>query len=194
MRAIAMTVLLAGCQPAQVHFPPDLWVWDSGGWDTGLEPPDTASPTDTAEPPPVPTPPAPTGPLGSVDTARYVCTPANDAWLVEVTTAGWAGTASASVRTSTGDLETHPLVLIDSDPSGGWDRYQAGPMAAGATAEPGVSSAVACGTDGLSFGVVTRGRVGQLVDCRVWGADPTGLADAMAAAVSDLTAADCTPL
>ncbi len=178
-----LVAALVACEPATVEFPPDLFFVDTGLFlDTGL---DTGADTDTEAEPPT------SGPVAvSIDRIALDCTPADTAWLAIVDSLGWSGTASLLVQIPeavTGgpvSWETHPLVLVDSDPDGAWDRYLGGPLAAGvpaAEAQPGVSTALPCphppAADGSapgspgdpSFGVVLFDRVGDPIDCAVSG-------------------------
>ncbi|MEZ4315931.1 MAG: hypothetical protein R3F61_00430 [Myxococcota bacterium] len=180
-----LVLLLSGCFTTTVRFPPDLWVWDTGGpfFDSGIH--DTASP---------PTP-VPAGEIGTVDTFAGGCNPGDTVWLLEVTTFGWTDDARVFMSRPGGMLEEHALLLIDSDPEGAWDRYQGGPLEAGVDPvafAPGSNSTYACAVeDEVSFGVVLRDRFGAVSECVTWGPDRVDLGDQLEAFEAGISARGC---
>ena len=166
-----------GCPPATVNFPPDFWP-DVPPIATG----DVFDTSDTGSPPLVPTIPA------GVDVVAASCTPGG-MWVIELTTQGWTDGATVVFRTPDGTKELHPMVLLDSDPNGAWDRYQLGPIAAGVPADEvvlGSSSAVECDAS-MALAILTTDRFGQLADCAAWGTDPQRLLEELVADLPSLS-------
>lgn len=164
--------LLSGCIQT-VYFPPDLWAWDSGTcWDTG-RPCGRAPGEDTA-----------TG--DDDDSSIRVteitsgCDLDNTSFVTEIWTSGWVGSATLNmVRTSDLVTEEHPFTLVQSAPNGDWDHLRAGPLVAGVPPESfnvGQNTQFSCSEDlgRLSWVVRLHDGAGSLLDCVVWGDDPTG--------------------
>lgn len=161
----ALLLLLAGCDPAVVRFPPDLWVWDSGprfdSQDTGdtVEHPSSEVQVDAA-------------------TVDWGCNGAGTAWTLTFRTTAWTGGAQFDVFGPGPWAESHPVLLVDSSPAGAWDEYSVGPLLEGVSQDDqaaGVSTVFDCATDADQTTQVIRisDRFGAVVDCVVWGADPT---------------------
>lgn len=166
-----LLLLLTGCINT-VRFPPDLWVWDSA-WDTGLRNPrgddDDDDTTGSTEDEPV-----------GVETVHGGCDAEDTAWTWTVRTNGWVGFGTLDIfRTSDEQAEAHTLFVVASDPGGGWDELQAGPLLDGvdpATQAANADSRFDCELDETTLSYVVRVRDGDgvLIDCVVWGADPQG--------------------
>ncbi len=170
--SLGAVALLAGCPSASVRFPPDLWE-DWTPVPTGFPTP-TGFIDDTAV---EPSSPEPIENPGRVDQATTRCTPGQQ-WLMEVTTLGWANGATGILRGADGVSEHHPMAILDTDPNGQWDRYQAGPLASSEPAESvvlGTSSRFDCTATDLPYGVITLDRLGAVADCVVWGDDRIAL-------------------
>jgi hypothetical protein len=155
-----IALLLTACTTT-VRFPPDLWVWEDTAFDTGRR--------DTAEPG---TPP---GDPAMLDDASLQagCNGAATALTAEVRTVGWAGSATLEL-VSVDRIEVHPMLLMDADPSGAWDHYQAGPLGVGVdptSQQASVNSAFTCDT-ALTWLIRTTDRLDAPADCLVWGHDP----------------------
>lgn len=161
---ITWLLLLAGCDPAVVRFPPDLWVWDDSGWR------DSAGDTGPVE--------VPSG-VVQVDaaTVSWGCNRVDTAWTLTFRTTAWTGGARFDVFGPGPWSESHPVLLTDSSSTGAWDEYSVGPLLDGVSMDdqvPGSTSVFDCATDQDQTTQVIRlqDRFGATVDCVVWGADP----------------------
>lgn len=159
-----VAVFSTGCPVVSVQFPPDLRAdrWEpepTGWWDSGTTRPPTLPPASQ----------------GLVDSLSVGCTPSG-AWLSELRTFGWTSAAELVLRgefEGSVAYETHPMNLVETDPDGLFDRFTLGPMAAGRPVEeasPSVASRFPCDA-GATSAVLTRNRVGEIVDCVVVGPD-----------------------
>lgn len=171
-----IALLLLGCTQT-VRFPPNLWVWETGLWDTGVDPV------------------APGG-RGALDPATLEsgCVADGGALHASVRTLGWAGSATLELLTPTRD-ETHPMWLVDSDPDGAWDAWRVGPMPTGVDPldqQPATTTALACDA-ALAWVLWTTDRLGAPVDCLAWGADVDAAVERVRAR-PELAELTCRPL
>jgi hypothetical protein len=163
---------LSGCVTS-VFFPPDLWVWETGFWDSGFRgtPSGPGTPQDGIH----------------VDDIASGCDLDQTSWVTEIRTDGWIRSAKLTVLRLEDDVrEQHDFVLVASDPNGAWDALRVGPLQAGVPPEEqvdGQSSRFRCEEDSprLSWVVRIWDGAGTLLDCVVWGSDPEGATAAVRA-------------
>jgi hypothetical protein len=157
---VSLLLLLSGCT-LRVFFPPDLWQWDSGGFDTGLVTTDETPAQNTS--------------TTRISKITWACTESPDTWTFTALTDGWTSSATLDiVRTGDNVTETHTLQLVDTDPEGAWDELKLGPIDGNTAYVAGDSTAFSCKTDDqvLSYGIRLHNHVGDTTDCVVWGLDP----------------------
>lgn len=158
---------LGGCVQS-VFFPPDLWPETTADTGRGRN-------NDNNN-----------GRLG-VSEITSGCDLDGTSWITEIRTTGWIHTATLDMmRLEDQVSEEHPFTLVDSDPNGAWDLLRVGPLAPATQPEsqvPGVSSQFRCSEDEdkLSYAVRIWDGASTLLDCVVWGADPSGATAAVRA-------------
>ncbi|NCG17601.1 MAG: hypothetical protein GWP91_01110 [Rhodobacterales bacterium] len=142
-------LLLTGCTQ-NVFFPPDLWMSDSG--DSGAF-------------------------CRNQQVGEMTCDADNANWTWTARSEGWVERGTLSIfRLVDGAAEVHGMTRVATDPGGGWDQFETGPLQAGVSVdvqENGVSSQFACSLDHARLTAVVRfyDAADDLVDCLVWGDD-----------------------